>query len=171
MNRVILASQSPRRKELLTQMGVDFITIPSNFDEYLDDSQSPEAIAIELAVGKAMTVAKQYPDNIVIGSDTIVTVDGKQLAKAVDDNEARQMLRLLSGKHNDVTTSLAVIKLSDNIKLTGADEAKVYFLPYNENLVNKYIETGDYRDKAGAYGIQSGAAPLIEYFSGNYVTD
>jgi septum formation protein len=170
MKRVILASQSPRRKELLTQMGVDFIVIPSNFDEYLDDDRTPEEVAIELALGKAMAIAERYPDDIVIGSDTIVTIDGQQLAKAADDKEAKQMLKLLSGKPNKVTTSLAVIKLADNIKFTGTDSAKVYFRPYNETSVNRYIETGDYKDKAGAYGIQSGAAQLIDYFVGNYDT-
>jgi septum formation protein len=170
MTKIILASQSPRRKELLTQMGVEFATVPSNFDEYLDDARSPEMVAVELAFGKAMTVARQHPDDIVIGSDTIVTVGGRQLAKAADDNEARQMLRLLSGTHNEVTTGLVVIRLSSNLELKGSDTATVYFRPYSEELVDQYIATGDYKDKAGAYGIQSGAAPLIEYFSGNYDT-
>lgn len=149
-------------------MGVEFIAVPSNFDEYLDDARDPATVAMELALGKAMTVAKQYPDAIVIGSDTIVTIEGKQLAKAADDDEARQMLKLLSGTHHEVTTGLVVIRLSDNTKLTGADTAKVYFHPYDEERVTRYIETGDYKDKAGGYGIQSGAAPLIDYFSGNY---
>jgi septum formation protein len=168
MTQIILASQSPRRKELLTQMGVEFTTVPSNFDEYLDDDRDPGAVAIELAVGKAMTVAEQYPDAIVIGSDTIVTIEGQQLAKAADEDEARQMLKLCAGKRNDVTTSLAVIKLSDSIKLTGEDTSGVYFLPYDEERVSEYLATGDYKDKAGAWGIQSGAAPLIDYYSGNY---
>jgi septum formation protein len=168
MTQIILASQSPRRKELLTQMGVEFTAVTSNFDEYLDDARDPGAVAIELAVGKAMAVAEQYPDAIVIGSDTIVTIDGQQLAKAADDDEARRMLKLCAGKRNDVTTSLAVIKLSDGVKLTGEDTSGVYFLPYDEARINQYIATGDYKDKAGAWGIQSGAAPLIDYFSGNY---
>ena len=85
-------------------------------------------------------------------------------------NPSKQMLKLLSGTHNEVTTGLAVIRLSDNTKITGSDTTTVYFRPYNEKLVNRYIETGDYIDKAGAYGIQSGAASLIEYFRGNYDT-
>jgi septum formation protein len=170
MSYVILASQSPRRKELLAQMGVNFIAIPSDFTEYLDDARNPETVATELAIGKAMAIAKQYPDDIVIGADTIVTVGGKQLGKAANDDEASIMLKLLAGTHNEVTTGLAVIKLSDNVILTGADTTKVYFLPYNEDLISQYIKTGDYKDKAGAYGIQSGAAPLIAYFEGNYDT-
>lgn len=170
MSRIILASQSPRRKNLLGQMGVDFLVIPSEYEEHLDDARSPETVAIELALGKAMTIAEQYPDDIVIGSDTIVTVHGKQLAKSADDDEAMHMLKLLSGTHNEVTTGVAVVRLSDNFKKTGADTATVFFHQYNEELVRQYIASGDYKDKAGAYGIQSGAAPLIDYLVGSYDT-
>lgn len=170
MSKIILASQSPRRKDLLTKMGLDFEAIPSNFVEYLDDNRDPSEVAIELALGKAMTVAKDHPNDIVIASDTIVTIDGHQLAKASDDDEAREILRRLSNKRNDVTSSLVVMRLIDNIKLTGSDTVSVFFLPYDEDKVNRYIATGDYKDKAGAYGIQSGAADLIDYMRGDFDT-
>lgn len=170
MPKIILASQSPRRRELLTQMGVEFEVVPSKFDEYLDDGRSPEEVASELALGKAMAVAQEHPDCIVIGSDTIVTVDGRQLEKPHDAAEAKELLKLLSGKENDVSTGLAVLWLKHEIKLVGADTAKVFFKPYNEQAVDAYIATGDPMDKAGAYGIQSGAAPLISYMEGNYDT-
>src|ERR1700729_4019 len=104
MYKIILASQSPRRRDLLTKMGLTYQIIPSNFDEKLEDSRSPEEVAIELALGKAMAVAKANPDSIVIGSDTIVTVGGRQLEKPHDKAEARQMLKLLSGTFNEVST-------------------------------------------------------------------
>ena len=170
MRKIILASQSPRRKELLAGMGLEFKAIPSNFDEKLDDSRSPEAVAIELAVGKASQVAEQYPDCVVIGSDTIVTIDGNQLEKPRDKAEAYQMLERLSGTYNEVTTSLAVICKADNILLTTVDSTKVYFKPYDKEAVAAYIESGDAADKAGAYGIQSGAAPLIDHIEGHYDT-
>lgn len=166
--KIILASQSPRRQKLLEQMGIEFTAIPSQFNEYLDDARNADSVAIELALGKAMMVAEKHPDDIVIGSDTIVTVHGKQLGKAVNDNEARRMLKLLSGTHNDVTTGLAIVRMADNVKLTGSDTTRVCFRVYNKKLVEQYIATGDYKDKAGAYGIQSGAASLIESFSGSY---
>jgi septum formation protein len=151
-------------------MGLEFEAIPSNFDEKLDDSRSPEAVAIELAVGKASEVAEKYPDCIVIGSDTIVTIDGNQLEKPQNKAGAYRMLERLSGTHNEVTTSLAVICKADNVMLIGSDTTKVYFKPYEEEAVRTYVESGDTADKAGAYGIQSGAAPLIDHIEGHYDT-
>lgn len=170
MRKIILASQSPRRKELLAGMGLKFEVVPSNFDEKLDDSRSPEAVAVELAVGKASQVAEQYPDCIVIGSDTIVTINGNQLEKPRNKAEAYQMLERLSGTHNEVTSSLAVICKAENILLTTADTTRVYFKPYDKAAVTTYVESGDTADKAGAYGIQSGAAPLIDHIEGYYDT-
>lgn len=168
--RIILASQSPRRRQLLTQMGIAFEVVPSDFDEYLDDNRPPESVAVELALGKALAVAEKYPDSIVIGSDTIVTIDGKQLGKPCDKAEAYAMLKHLSGTHNEVTTGVVVVRKADGTQLTGADIAHVYFKPYNAEAVAKYVETGDPLDKAGAYGIQSGAAPLIDHIDGNHDT-
>ena len=170
MKKIILASQSPRRRELLAAMGVMFEVMPSNFDEKLDDSRSPEDVAIELAVGKASEVAAKNPDAIVIGSDTIVTINGRQLEKPRDTADAYDMLKVLSGTHNEVTTSLAVICKADGVLLTTADTTKVYFKPYDAEAVKTYVESGDTVDKAAAYGIQSGAAPLIEYIDGYYDT-
>lgn len=170
MQKIILASQSPRRKELLAQMGVQFEAIPSNFDETLDDSRSPEEVASELALGKAMAVAIQYPESLVIGSDTVVTINGRQLEKPKDSAEAHEMLKLLAGNHNEVSTGVAVVRVSDGTQIVGADTTHVYFRPYDEEAVNHYIESGDPMDKAGAYGIQSGAAPLISHIEGHYDT-
>jgi septum formation protein len=170
MRKIVLASQSPRRRELLALMGVVFDVIPSNFDEKLDESRTPDEVAIELAVGKASTVAEQYPDCIVIGSDTIVTIDGNQLEKPRDKAEAHQMLKRYGGTYNRVTSSVAVMCKEDGVLLTGSDNADVYFKSYDEAMVRAYVETGDSLDKAGGYGIQSGAAPLIDHIEGNYDT-
>lgn len=170
MQNVILASQSPRRQELLAAMGLEFEVVPSNFDEKLDNSRSPEEVAIELAVGKASQVAEEHPDSIVIGSDTIVTIDGTQLEKPRDTAEAYQILERLSGTYSEVTTSLAVVFKAEDIQLTTVDTTKVYFKPYDHEAVRVYVETGDPLDKAGAFGIQSGAAPLIDRIEGYYDT-
>lgn len=170
VKKIILASQSPRRQELLSQMGVEFEVFPSNFDEKLDESRPPEAVAIELAVGKASLVADKFPESIVIGSDLIVAINGMQLEKPHDANDAHRMLKLLSGHCSEVTTAAAVICKSDNTLLTAVDTTKVYFKPYSKEAIDAYIKTGDSLDKAGAYGIQSGAAPLIEYIEGQYDT-
>ena len=170
MRQIILASGSPRRKELLELMGLTFTVIPSDFDEWLDDSLDTHDVAVALGLGKARTVAAANPEAIVIGSDTIVTVDGKQLGKAANDNEARAMLRLLSEHPSSVTTSVAVICVAEGYEYASADTARVVFKPYDETEVEKYIATQDYRDKAGAYGIQTGAAPLIDHIAGGLTT-
>lgn len=165
---IILASQSPRRQELLTAMGIKFRVIPSNFDEKLDDSREPEVVACELALGKAMAVAKDNPGSIVIGSDTIVTVDNKQLEKPRDEADAIDMLTMLSGKSNDVSTGLAVVHLAGNVQLVGAETTEVFFKPLSPEVIRDYVATGDPLDKAGAYGIQSGAAHLVDHIIGHY---
>jgi septum formation protein len=170
MPDIILASQSPRRYELLTAMGVSFKTVISEFDEYLDDARSPEEVATELALGKAQAVAAKYPNSIVIGSDTIATIHGKQLEKPKDEADAYQLLQTLAGDVNEVSTGLAVIWKEKDIRLTGVDTSRVFFKPFNEAAVTQYITTGDPMDKAGAYGIQSGAAPLIDHIEGHLDT-
>lgn len=144
--------------------------MPSNFDEKLDNARDPIEVAQELALGKAMEIATLYPGSLVIGSDTIVTIDGEQLEKPHDAEEAHVMLHKLSGKPNFVTTGLAVICVRDNVRLLGADTTKVVFKPYDTQAVADYIASGDPFDKAGGYGIQSGAAPLIDHIEGQYDT-
>lgn len=168
--KIILASQSPRRKELLAAMGLQFEAIPSNFDELLDSSRLPAIVAQELAIGKANAVAEQYPDALVIGSDTIVSVDGEQLAKPNDIDEARRMLQSMAGRGSLVTTGVVALHRANGIALSGAEETLVVFKPYDVQAVDAYLATGDYADKAGGYGIQSGAAPLIDCIEGDYDT-
>jgi septum formation protein len=168
--RIILASGSPRRKELLTNMAVAFDIIPSDYDEQLDDSRSPEEVAKELGLGKAMTVAKRYPEAIVIGSDSIVTVDGKQLGKPADIDEAREILKMLSGKCNVISCSLAVICIAEKFQEVDVENANVYFKPYDAAAVETYLKTGDWADKAGGYGVQNGADVFVENIEGSYDT-
>lgn len=151
-------------------MGVDFKVIPSDFDEQLDDARTPEVVAKELGLGKAMTVAKQYPDAIVIGSDSIVTIGGKQLAKPADIDEAREFLKMLAGRCNIISCSLAVVCMDEHIQAVDVANADVYFKPYNSEEAEKYLKTGDWADKAGGYGVQNGADVFIDYIDGDYDT-
>jgi septum formation protein len=175
---LILASQSPRRKELLDQMGLagHYTIIPSGFVEQLDDNRSAAEVAEELGYGKALWVAKRNPGAWVIGSDTIVTINGKQLAKPADEAEARDMLKMLAGQSNTVTSSLVLLQVSNAEDQTvirhfiGSESCEVIFKPYDEAAVEAYLQTGDWHDKAAAYGLQSGAHTLIDHFEGNYVT-
>ena len=165
---LILASQSPRRKELLSGMGLVFTVIPSDYDEQLDHDRHVEEVAIELALGKARAVAQKHPAAVVVGSDTIVFVDGKQLGKPKDEAEARETLRQLAGKVNVVSTGLAVVCEEDSLIITEVVSSEVLFKPYDRETHEAYIASGDWHDKAGSYGLQSGAAPLVDHIEGEY---
>jgi septum formation protein len=151
-------------------MGLEFTVVPSDFEEWLDDTQTPQEVAVELGLGKARAVAERYPEAIVIGGDTIVTIEGNQLGKASTIEEARAMLRSLAGKSHTVTTSVAVVCLAEEYEYVAADETEVFLKAYNEQAAEKYLATGDWHDKAGAYGIQSGAGPLVDHFEGDIET-
>ena len=173
MPEIILASQSPRRRDLLTRMGVEFTAIPSDIPEPLDQARDPRENAQELSLAKARHIAEQYPNAYVIGSDTIVAVDGKQLAKAETVEEARQMLLDLSKHPSSVMTGIAVVNKSQGIELVGVEVSDVFFKPDSPEVSEArevYLASNDWLDKAGAYGIQSGAAPLIDHISGHYDT-
>ncbi|HSW98637.1 MAG TPA: nucleoside triphosphate pyrophosphatase [Candidatus Saccharimonadales bacterium] len=168
--QVILASGSPRRKDLLAQMGVTFTAVTSDFDEQLDHARPATEVAKELGLGKARTVAEKYPEALVIGGDTIVTLDGKQLGKATGLADARALLKAHAGKTVVVTSSVVLVCKALGLEIAEADEATVQFKPYNEAANETYLASGDWADKAGAWGIQSGAAPLIRHMHGRYDT-
>jgi septum formation protein len=170
MSQIILASQSPRRKVLLEAMGLQFSIVPSSYDEQLDESRSPLLVARELALGKALDVAKRFPDAYVIGSDTIVWCDGKQLGKPKDAEDARAMLEFLGGREHYVTTGVAIVCEARGIELVSEDTAKVFFKPYDEQVALEYIATGDPMDKAGSYGVQSSGDYLVQRIEGAFDT-
>lgn len=165
--KIILASGSPRRKELLTRMGLTFDVVPSQFEEQLDDSRSPEEVALELAIGKGQEVAARYPDAYVISSDEIMVLEGKQLGKSGSRQEAEAMLRSFAGRTHDIYTSVVITNRQKNIAVSGFETAKVFFKSYDEKLMQAYLDSGDWQDKAGSYGIQSGAGPLISHIDGH----
>lgn len=170
MKRVILASQSPRRRDLLTRMGVEFEAITSNFDEKLDDSRDVTIVAKELALGKAMAVAEANPDAYVIGSDTIVTLNGKQLEKPTSPENAHEMIKALCDTVNYSVTGLAVVCIDDNVRLMDSDTTAVFFGPYDKQAVDAYVATGDPMDKAGAYSVQRLYGSLVTRVEGDMDT-
>jgi len=171
MSEIILASQSPRRKNLLERMNIGpFKAITSGFVEVLDDDRDVKEVARELALGKALEVANRFPEAVVIASDTIVTIGKRQLEKAKDIAEARQMLVDLSEGPSSVITSVAVVR--GDKQLVDEDVTQVYFKADSPEIQTKreiYLASGDWKDKSG-YGIQSGAAPLIDHIEGDYDT-
>jgi septum formation protein len=170
MRHIILASASPRRKELLGKMGVAFEVVPSEYEERLDDHRSTEEVAAELGLGKALAVAEKHPDALVIGSDTIVTLNGKQLGKPKDRADARELLRAHGNQTVTVTTSLALVCKETGLEEVTTDTSTVVFRPHNESVVEIYLKSNNWKDKAGGWGMQDGAAQLIDHIEGEYDT-
>jgi septum formation protein len=166
--RIILASNSPRRLMLLRQIGIEPAVIPSHVPEDLREGESPEDAALRLAVAKASEVVRNFQEGLVIGADTIVVIDGRQLGKPRDEDDARAMLRLLSGRTHTVITGLAVIDAKSSAVKSTLVRTKVRFKPLTDEDIEAYIATGDPMDKAGAYGIQGRAAAFIEGIEGCY---
>lgn len=165
--RVILASASPRRRELLRLVGIEHDVQPADIDESYLPGELPDAHAERLARGKAETIALGAgSDVITIGSDTIVVVDGDVLGKPRDRQHAAQMLRRLSGRSHIVMTGVAVSWRGKT--LSGVEQVGVTFRPLADDEIERYIDTGEPMDKAGAYGIQGFGATIVERVDGDY---
>ncbi|MDH7568770.1 MAG: Maf family protein [Armatimonadota bacterium] len=169
--RVVLASASPRRRELLAMMGIPFEVVPGSVVEEEHAYTHPVELARGLAEEKARQVATRVEEGIVVGADTIVVVDGRVLGKPTNNEEAKAMLRLLSGRTHQVVTGVAVLDRQRARTVAAEVEhasTDVTFLPWSDEDINAYVATGEPRDKAGAYAIQGYAAVLIEGIRGCY---
>ncbi|MCB2147114.1 MAG: septum formation inhibitor Maf [Deltaproteobacteria bacterium] len=166
--RLILASQSPRRRYLLEQAGLTFAVIPSRFDEDSVQLPNPADYVKALAEAKADEVARQYPDSWVIGADTIVTIDTAILGKPVDPREARHMLERLSGQSHFVYTGYAIVCKNKGTGISEAIKTDVQFKDLTTEEIDWYIQTGEPFDKAGAYAIQGMGTFLVRRINGSY---
>ena len=164
--RLILASSSPRRRELLTQAGLCFDVRPANIDETRRDAETPPNYVQRLALEKARAIAALHPEAIVLGADTTVVLHGEVLNKPVDRADAERMLRALSGQSHQVHTGVAVVR--GNTQRLHVETTTVFFAPIFEADMSRYLDTGDSLDKAGAYGIQTYAARWITRIEGDF---
>jgi septum formation protein len=164
--RVILASQSPRRRELLTLVGIAHEVQPADIDEMYLPGEVPTAHAERLARGKCAVIAERAPDALVIGSDTIVVVDGDVLGKPTSESDAAHMLRRLSGRSHIVVTAVAVAWRGET--RSAVEEVNVTFHSLSDDDIAAYIATREPMDKAGAYGIQGYGATIVERVDGDY---
>lgn len=164
---MILASQSPRRRELLSLITSDFRIIPAKGEEFLPEKISPENAVLALSEQKAKEIYADYKGEIIIAADTIVAIDGKILGKPKDEADAFEMLKTLSGRVHEVFTGVCVI-FPNGEKERFFDETKVEFYPLSDKEISDYIKTGEPMDKAGAYGIQEKGALLVKRIDGDY---
>lgn len=167
--KVVLASQSPRRRELLSDLIPEFKIMPDNSAEIMDESAAPEEVVKRLAMQKAKNVsACAESDEIVIAADTVVFIDGKILGKPINAAEAAQMLKTLSGREHHVCTGIAVIDNAIGKSYCCFERTLVHFKHLSDSEIGRYIASGEPMDKAGAYGIQGKGALFVEWIKGDY---
>jgi septum formation protein len=166
MARLILASSSPRRRELLVQIGLDFQVLPAHIDETRRENEEPTAYVQRLALEKAHAIRAIHPEVLVLGADTTVEIDGHALEKPTGRADAERMLRALSGRTHHVHTGIAV--LSPHGQRTHLETTAVTFSVLNEGYLQSYLDSSEPYDKAGAYGIQGYAARWIPRIDGDY---
>ena len=166
MAGLYLASQSPRRTELLTQVGIDHTVVSSSYEEPNEGYDSPIAMVKVQALGKARCAVGIPKGGIVLGADTIVVLDNEVLGKPQDEADARKMLERLSGRSHSVVTGVALLIKGDEVVFH--NETKVYFKELAPFEIESYIASGEPMDKAGAYGIQGKGALWVEKIEGSY---
>jgi septum formation protein len=164
--KIILASASPRRRQLLEQIGLKFTVLPTGADEPDLPHLHPAGAAVHIAKMKAEHAAKGVQDGIIIAADTIVAIAGRQLGKPRDAQDAAAMLRMLQGKRHAVYTGVCTLKLPEGREVCACERTWVKMAPMDDGQIRAYIATGEPMDKAGAYGIQGYGAVFIEKVEG-----
>ncbi len=167
---VILASTSPRRRELLALLGIVFEVVPPTAEEIPSPGLSPREQAKQFALDKARSIARRRPDDLVLGSDTVIEIDGTLVGKPQDLDDADTMLRLLRGRSHQVHTGIALIHEAAFVTVVRVETALVRMTPFTDHELRRYLETKESLGKAGAYSIQGEAARFIEAIEGDYPT-
>lgn len=163
--KLVLASKSPRRSEILKNAGIDFVVRVADADETIPDGTKPEDAVVFLAARKALAV-ERADDETVLGADTVVVLDDKILGKPKDREDAYNMIKSLSGRVHSVFTGVCAV--GNTASLTFAEETRVEFYPLTDDEINEYLDTDEPYDKAGAYGIQGFASKFIRGIEGDY---
>lgn len=166
--KFILASQSPRRKELLERIGASFEVLPADVEEFEEGHGDPEGMVRHNALLKAAWIADLHPDRFALGSDTTVHIDGRVLAKPTDMQDARRMVKLLGGRTHFVYTGFALVCRSSGVSVVDGVRSEVTFKPLDDAIIDTYFQLVNPLDKAGAYGIQEGTDLIIASFRGSH---
>ena len=165
---LVLASQSPRRRELLEVLGIPFSVVVSTADETVQSGESPETYVVRVARAKGLEVASRVSNSLVLSADTVVTVDGEILGKPTDRSDAIRMLEKLSGREHAVYTAVCVIDQTTGRMREALDQTRVWLRPMTRAQILDYIERENVMDKAGAYDIQGFASVYITKIEGSY---
>jgi len=167
--RMVLASASPRRRQLLAEAGYTFDVVPPDVDEasYPTAAPSPQRHAEQLALAKARDVAPRYPDSLIIGADTLVDFDGEIIGKPRDAEDAERITRKLFSAPHKVITGLALVRLSDRTQIVRSDVTTVYPRTMTQEQIAEHVAGGSWQDKAGAYAIQETGDAFVERIEGS----
>lgn len=168
MRKIVLASVSPRRKQLLKKLGIDFIVVPSNIEEHLNPRLKPRSQVEELALQKAEAVAPQFPDAIILAADTLVALGDEVIGKPQDEQDAKRMLKKLRGRMHTIVTGFVLFETVSKRTIIKSVETKVWFRKISPSEISNYLEKEKPYDKAGAYAIQDLGAIFIEKIEGDY---
>jgi septum formation protein len=168
MKKLILASTSPRRRQLLAKIGIPFVVLQSDYEENMSLPLSPHELVQHLSQGKAEAVAKNLMEGCVIGADTVVVFEGKIMGKPHIPKRAREMLKALSGKENSIVTGFTILDCDQKRSISDSEETRIFFRPLSDEEIEHYIATGEPLERAGAYSIQEGAADFVERYEGDY---
>ena len=165
---IILASVSPRRKQLVSLLGIKFKAVDSGYEEIMDPKQKPEDLVKFLALGKAESASRKYPNAIIIAADTVVEFKGKAIGKPKNKAEAIKMLKSFSGRSQNVLTGVAVLNAKTKQVVTTTEKIVVYFKKLSDQDISSYVNSGEPFDKAGGYGPVGLGVNLIEKMDGEF---
>lgn len=168
MKTIILASASPRRRELLEKIGLRFEVEPSDYEEDTHSGAEPHKLAQKISLEKAEAVARKHKNAIVIAADTFIVLGGRVLGKPHTENEARKILETISGKSHSVITGFSIIDTDENKRLSKSAETRVYIRKLTLAEIDAYVKSKEPLDKAGAYAIQGLGAVIVERIEGDY---
>jgi septum formation protein len=168
MKTIILASASPRRKEILEKTGLKFTVDESDYEEKMDLSLTPRNLAARHALGKARVAASKHGNAIIISADTIVVLKNRVFGKPRNKKDAKEMLKTLSGKAHTVITSYTILDSGTGKKETKSVESKVFFKSLTDDEIDAYVKSGEPLDKAGAYGVQGLGALIVKRIEGDF---
>lgn len=168
VSKIVLASTSPRRADLLKQIGVEFEIAPGNVQERPHPDEAPANYITRLARAKVIAVARQREDGLIIGADTVVVLDGQMLGKPIDEADAASTLERLSGRWHAVMTGVALYDIATRQEVADFDKTLVRFARLTSREIEWYVNTGEPMDKAGSYGIQGLGGLFVDEIAGNY---
>ncbi|MEW6129235.1 MAG: nucleoside triphosphate pyrophosphatase [Acidobacteriota bacterium] len=167
--KLILASGSQRRSEILNSLKLDFSISPSSIDERFHKDEAPADYIIRIARAKVVDVAKNLETGLVLGADTIVVFEGRIIGKPLNEENAKEILKVLAGRWHAVMTGVALYDIDSKKEVVDFEKTLVRFAPLSQDEIDWYISTGEYKGKAGGYAIQGYAAAFVEEIAGNYL--